>query len=201
MSKSMMTLGLTGGIGSGKSYVSRLLQERNISVYDTDFHAKELINTHPSIRKALIGLLGKDVYLSDGVLDKKKLVGYLFACKENADRINSIVHPCVKEDLVNWFAAHVDKRFVAVESAILYESGLDVMVDKVILVYAPLELRIRRAMSRDHATEEQIRARVAAQQSDEEKRLLADFVLYNDGVMDLDVQIDSLLDKLADKKL
>ena len=107
----------------------------------------------------------------------------------------------MKEHLTDWFAFYKDVECVAVESAILYESGLNAMVDKVVLVYAPLEMRIQRAMSRDHATEEQIRARVVSQRSDEEKRLLADFVLYNDGKMELNSQIDSLLGGLFCKKL
>ncbi len=197
----MIKLGITGGIGSGKSYFSRLLQQRNIPVYDTDSRAKVLINTHSVIRKALVSLLGEDVYLPDGTLNKKKLADYLFSCKANAARINSIVHPRVKDDLDEWFAFHKEKEFVAVESAILYESGLDAMVDKVILVYAPEELRIRRAMSRDHATEAQIRARVASQQNDEEKRERADFIICNDGIADLNAQIDLMLDELSGKKL
>lgn len=195
----MIRLGITGGIGSGKSYVSRLLRADGISVYDTDAEAKRLMLSHPSIRKDLIGLLGEDVYL-DGRLNKPLLASYLFASSGNAARINGIVHPRVKEDFLSW-ASRQESGPVALESAILFESGFEDVVDKVIMVYAPLDVRIRRVMERDHATREQVESRIAAQMSDEEKVRRADFVIMNDGKRELQSQLSVLYDALALKRL
>ena len=196
-----MRIGITGGIGSGKTYVCDKLVKAGFPVYSCDAEAKRLMVEDISIIESLKGLVGEDVYDSQGALCKERMIAFLFSDKGNTEKVNSIVHPRVKEHLTDWFAFYKDVECVAVESAILYESGLNAMVDKVVLVYAPLEMRIQRAMSRDHATEEQIRARVVSQRSDEEKRLLADFVLYNDGKMELNSQIDSLLGGLFCKKL
>lgn len=194
----MIRLGITGGIGSGKSYVARLLAQRGLPVYDTDTEAKRLMLSDTDIRTGLIGLLGEEVY-ADGKLNKPLLVSYLFASDEHASRINSIVHPCVKRDFLRWAASQTMHEIVALESAILYESGFDDVVDYVVAVYAPLEIRIRRAMERDCATEEQVRRRIAAQMDEEVKRDRADFVIMNDG-RSLAPQLDALLKALKNRK-
>lgn len=155
----MIKIGITGGIGSGKSYVSHLLEEAGIPVYDTDTEAKKLTLSHPRIREGLLVLLGEDVYKADGSLNKPVLASYLFASTENAGRVNRIIHPCVYEDFQQWAdrQAASGTEVVAMESAILFESGFHTAVDYVVMVYAPLELRITRAMQRDAATEAQIR--------------------------------------------
>lgn len=195
----MIRLGITGGIGSGKSYVSRLLADAGIPVYDTDSQAKRLMLEHPVIREQLVGLLGEEVYL-DGQLNKPLLAGYLFAGPENASRINGIVHPVVKHDFQEWALHHSDAGIVAMECAILYESGFDKAVDKVLMVYAPEAVRLQRAMQRDRATEAQIRSRMAAQLNEEEKRNRADFVIYNDGVCPLSSQLQELIGRLTTEK-
>ena len=131
----MIKLGITGGIGCGKSYVAHLLQERGIPVYDTDREAKRLMVSHPVIRRKLTELLGEAVYEGD-VLNKPLLAGYLFACKDNAERVNSVVHPCVYDDFLRWTKMHEcsGKETVAMESAILFESGFDRAVDRVLMV-------------------------------------------------------------------
>lgn len=186
----MIRLGITGGIGSGKSYVARLLEERGVPVYDTDKEAKRLMLSDERIREGLVGLLGENVY-NEGGLNKPLLIEYLFAGEENASRINAIVHPRVKEDFLRWAADNCDKEVVALESAILFESGFEDVTDRVVAVYAPLEVRLARAMQRDGATAEQVRARMASQMDDEEKRKRADFVVVNDGTR-LDLQLDQL---------
>ncbi len=195
----MIKLGITGGIGCGKSYVAHLLQERGIPVYDTDREAKRLMVSHPVIRRKLTELLGEAVYEGD-VLNKPLLAGYLFACKDNAERVNSVVHPCVYDDFLRWTKMHEcsGKETVAMESAILFESGFDRAVDRVLMVYAPMELRVRRAMERDHASEEQVRLRMAAQADDEEKISRSDYVVMNDGISSLDIQLDRILQALKE---
>lgn len=191
----MICIAITGGIGSGKSYVSALLEKRGIPVYNADNESKRLTAENAEIRRGLMNLLGEGVY-AEGVLNKPVLASYLFANAENAARINAIIHPCVKKDFKQWVEVHAEKELVALESAILYESGFDDVVDSVLMVYAPKELRLERAMLRDAASREQIEARMHAQMDDEEKRRKADFVIYNDGILPLEEQLTSVINQI-----
>jgi dephospho-CoA kinase len=188
----MIKFAITGGIGSGKSYVSSLLEERGIPIYNADLESKRLTVQDGGIRKELDALLGEDIY-QGATLNKPLLASYLFANSDNAVKVNSIIHPRVKDDFRRWVESQKDVPLVGLESAILYESGFDDVVDQVVMVYAPEAVRLQRAMKRDNATEEQVRARMSAQMDDEEKRSKADFVLMNDGIMPLDVQLDDLV--------
>lgn len=188
----MIKFAITGGIGSGKSYVSSLLVERGIPIYNADLESKRLTMQDEGIRKELVALLGEDIY-QGATLNKPLLASYLFANSDNAVKVNSIIHPRVKDDFRRWVESQKDVPLVGLESAILYESGFDDVVDQVVMVYAPEAVRLQRAMKRDNATEEQVRARMSAQMDDEEKRSKADFVLMNDGIMPLDVQLDDLV--------
>ena len=188
----MIKFAITGGIGSGKSYVSSLLEERGIPIYNADLESKRLTVQDEGIRKELVALLGEDIY-QGATLNKPLLASYLFANSDNAVKVNSIIHPRVKDDFRRWVESQKDVPLVGLESAILYESGFDDVVDQVVMVYAPEVVRLQRAMKRDNATEEQVRARMSAQMDDEEKRSKADFVLMNDGIMPLDVQLDDLV--------
>lgn len=192
----MVRFGVTGGIGSGKSYVLRLLAERGIPVYDSDSEAKRLMLVDAGIREGLTGLLGNDVYLPDGELNKPLISAYLFASVQNAERINAIVHPRVKAGFNRW-ASEQKAPIVALESAILFESGFEDVVDFVVTVCAPIEVRMYRVQERDGATEAQVRKRMAAQMDDEEKCKRSDFVILNDGNKPLDIQIDDLLQILG----
>ena len=187
-------LGITGGIGSGKSVVSQCLDIMGIPVYNCDNEAKRLNNTHPTIRKELCELVGKDLY-PDGILDKASLAAYLFASPEHAAQVNAIVHPTVMDDFQQW-KSRQDTPWVGIESAILYESNFAHLADKVIAVYAPEQLRIARACRRDNAPAESIRQRIARQMKDEEKCKLADFTLYNDDNHPLLPQILDILANL-----
>ena len=191
----MISIAITGGIGSGKSYISNILQEYGIPIYNTDDEAKRLMVSDEGIRRDLVALLGEDVYV-EGTLNKSLLASYLFADAENAARINGIVHPRVKLDFCRWLEQHTDKEIVGMECAILFEAGFDDAVDAVVMVYAPEALRVERAMKRDHATEAQIRARIAAQLDDEEKCKRADYVIYTDGSIPLDSQLSTLIAQL-----
>jgi len=174
----MIVLGITGGIGSGKSYISSLLREKmNVSVYDCDAEAKRLICEDYTVRQKLSELVGVNIY-EDGKLQKQMLADFLFASQENAQMMNSVVHPAVKKDFQQWVRQQHDE-VVAMESAILYESGFDGTVDKVLFVSAPLELRIQRVMHRDGCTRQQVEARINMQQS-EAQRGKADYVIEND---------------------
>lgn len=189
----MISIAITGGIGSGKSYVSNLLEERGIPIYNADNESKRLTVSDKEIRKGLVALVGEQVYFDDGTLNKSLLASYLFASTEHATQINAIIHPQVKADFRRWLEEHADCEIVGLESAILYESGFDDVVDAVVAVYAPEALRLERAMKRDGATEAQIRVRMAAQMNEEEKRDKADYVVLNDGSACLQKQLDALI--------
>ncbi len=185
----MIRLGITGGIGSGKSYVSHLLNIHfGIPVYECDTEAKRLNNEDPLIREALIRLVGPEVYDKDGLV-KPVLAEYLFANSENALQVNSIIHPAVGRDFLRW-CKEQDAEIVGMESAILFESGFYANVDKVLFVEAPLEVRIQRAIRRDGLLREQVEARIAQQDSVSAKEQ-ADFVIENDGESD-EVILDAL---------
>jgi dephospho-CoA kinase len=195
----MISIAITGGIGSGKTFVSNLLKERGIPIYNSDDEAKRLMVSDEGIRRDLMALLGEDVYQGDA-LNKSLLASYLFADAGNAARINAIVHPRVRADFSRWLAEHQDVEVAGMECAILYEAGFENTVDKVVMVYAPESLRIERAMKRDNATESQIRARIAAQMDDEEKSRRSDYVIYTDGRLSVEEQLSDLIKHLKTTK-
>lgn len=191
----MIKIAITGGIGSGKSYVSHLLEEMNIPVYNADNEAKRLTLTDEGIRRELVALLGEEVY-KDGALNKPLLASYLFSDPVHAAQINAIIHPRVREDFAAWAEQLGGCEVAGMESAILYEAAFENTVDAVVMVYAPVDLRIQRAMYRDGASEEQVRARIAAQMDDEEKCRRADFTVVNDGVHPLLPQLNAIIEQL-----
>lgn len=195
----MIKIAVTGGIGSGKSYISHLLENMHIPVYNADNEAKRLTVSDAGIRGELIALLGEEVY-KDGLLNKPLLASYLFSNLAHVLQINSIIHPRVRKDFTVWVERQEKCEIVGMESAILYEAGFQDTVDAVIMVYAPVELRIQRAMYRDGASEEQVRARIAAQMDDEEKRRRADFTVVNDGVQLLIPQLNRIVEQLKTEK-
>ncbi|TWV12476.1 dephospho-CoA kinase [Bacteroidaceae bacterium HV4-6-C5C] len=189
-------IGLTGGIGSGKSVVSRLFTVIGIPVYISDDEAKRLTVYDPFIRKELIALLGQNVYHADQ-LNKPLLASYVFASSMQADIVNGIIHPRVKNDFREW-AGRQANPFVALESAILVEAGFRQEVDILVMVYTPKDIRIERAMKRDGVSREQIEQRVRTQMNDEEKRMQADFLIINDGETPLIPQVLQLITFLSE---
>ncbi len=173
-------LGITGGIGSGKSYVAQMLQARwDVPVYDCDSEAKRLTAESDDIRTALTQLVGDHLW-QQGQMQKPVLAAYLFASPEHAVQVNAIIHPAVRRDFLCWADAHNRSPVVAIESAILCESGFHTLVDSILLVDAPLEVRLQRAMLRDGASRRQVMARMARQDS-AQARQLARFTVINDG--------------------
>lgn len=173
-------LGITGGIGSGKSYVAQMLQARwDVPVYDCDSEAKRLTAESDDLRTALTQLVGDHLW-QQGQMQKPVLAAYLFASPEHAAQVNAIIHPAVRRDFLCWADAHSRSPVVAIESAILCESGFHTLVDSILLVDAPLEVRLQRAMLRDGASRQQVMARMARQDS-AQARQLARFTVINDG--------------------
>ncbi len=192
----MIKIGITGGIGSGKSYVCHIINGMGFPVYDCDSEAKRLMVANRHIIESLTALIGNEAYLADGNLNKNAVAQYLFRSQENADRINSIVHPVVKDDFLSW-ASSQQADLVFMESAILFESGFNNAVDYTLAVCAPMETRIQRAMQRDNATRKQIEARMKRQMTDEEIRTLADYLIENDGKADLNEQIRMFIHRFS----
>ena len=190
-------LGITGGIGSGKSYVAQMLQARwDVPVYDCDSEAKRLTAESDDIRTALTQLVGDHLW-QQGQMQKPVLAAYLFASPEHAAQVNAIIHPAVRRDFLRWADAHSRSPVVAIESAILCESGFHTLVDSILLVDAPLEVRLQRAMLRDGASRQQVMARMARQDS-AQARQLARFTVTNDGGNDqlLQACLESIVTQL-----
>lgn len=192
---SPITLGITGGIGSGKSVVCRLLQLMGVPVYSSDDETKRLMVRDEVIRAGLISLLGPEAYQGEA-LNKPLIAKYLFASADHAATINALIHPRVKQDFRRWVADHAGHPIVAIESAILVEAGFTDVVDRVILVTAPVETRIRRAMQRDAASRQQIEQRVERQMADEERSRTAHHVIQNDDFVPLIPQVLALIASL-----
>lgn len=189
-------IGITGGIGSGKSVVSKLLQLMGVPVYIADVESKRLTETDPDIRAALISLLGDEVY-QDGKLNRPLLASYIFGNKDNLTMVNGIIHPRIKDDFRRWAQSHSSYPIVGIEAAILIEAGFTEDVDQVVLVYAPQEIRLRRAVSRDACAAEQIQQRMRNQMPDEDKMAFAHHIIYNDDTQALIPQLGALIKTLA----
>ena len=178
-----MKIGITGGIGSGKSYVCKRLAKHGIEVYDCDAAAKRLIRTSPGLQQQIIRLVGS--------LDKAAMSRFLLASESNQQAMNAIVHPAVFRDFeqsgMQWM-----------ESAILFESGADTLVNKTVAVTAPQEVRIQRIIERDGITREKAQQWMARQWSQADVMARADYIIVNDGVTDIDKQIESLLEKIKE---
>ncbi len=191
----MKRIGITGGIGSGKSIISDVLTCMGIPTYNADNAAKRLISTRKELITALKKLLGSDIYVQ-GVLDKKKMAQLIFNDKGLLAKVNGIIHPAVIKDFQVWSKSQ-NVPIVACETAILFESNMDKLMDVTIAVTAPIDIRIERCIKRDNATEKQIKARMNNQMGDEERIQRADHVIINDGKKAILPQIKEIIDSLG----
>lgn len=195
-----MLIGLTGGIGCGKSTIAAELHNMGYPIYDTDSRAKQIIITNPMVRSQVELLFGSEV-LDGDVYHTELVAKQVFHHPELLERLNRIVHPAVAFDVQEWarmeIKDHPDQPFCFVESAILFESGLNKVCDHVIAITAPEELRIRRTIARDHTDINKVRARIRAQETALDISR-ADYIVNNDGttpVPTLCTQIQSFLQK------
>ncbi|HZW76902.1 MAG TPA: dephospho-CoA kinase [Flavobacteriaceae bacterium] len=173
----MKIIGLTGGIGSGKTTVARMFEELGVPVYYADDEAKKLNDTSETIKTGLTNLLGNELY-KEGKLDRKKLAEIIFSDKKILEKVNQIIHPEVAAHFKEWVSRQ-KSPYVLKEAAILFESGSYQFCDAVILVTAPEEERILRVMQRDNVTREQVMARMRNQWPEEQKKALADYIIEN----------------------
>jgi dephospho-CoA kinase len=181
-----MKIGITGGIGSGKSYVCKLLSRHGIQVYDCDAAAKRLMQTSPALRQQLTALIGAEAYDASCRLNKAVVARFLLSSETHAKAIDDIVHPAVFADFKN-------SGYQWMESAILYESGADSLVDRVVVVTAPEALRIARVMRRDGISHEKALEWIGRQWPQDEVRRRADYEIINDGITDLEQQINNII--------
>lgn len=186
-----MKIGITGGIGSGKSYVCDIIKKQGFPVFNCDNRAKQLMVENEDIKQQIINVIGLEAYTEDGKLNKAVISQFVFASKENQDKINAIVHPVVIKEFEEW----ADEQFanlVFIESAILFEAGLRDKVDKVIEVYAAEEIRINRTIKRDHITRDEVKAIMNAQLNETVKMKLSDYCIINNGNIDILKQLKSI---------
>jgi dephospho-CoA kinase len=194
----MKLIGLTGGIGSGKSTVAGIFKTLGIPVYESDVRAKYLMNEDKEVREQIKRLLGNEAYIRDKELNRSWVASKVFSETLLLQKLNAIVHPAVYEDLKQWskLEPQLSAPYLLQESAILFEENLLSRLLAIILVVASEETRIARALNRDTSTVEQVRDRMKFQWPDEKKIPLSDFIIFNDGeralitqVMDIDQMI------------
>lgn len=178
--KTPITVGVTGGLGSGKSTVCNVFKILGVPVFEADKVGKELLNKNEKVKSEVIHLFGEEIYNSDGTVNRKKLAGIIFNDEIQLQKINKIVHPEVKIEFEEWLK-NQHSSYVIHEAAILFESGFYKLMDFKILVTAPEEQRIKWVMKRDNLNENQIRERMKRQWPEEKKQKLADVVLHNDN--------------------
>ena len=174
----MLKLGITGGIGSGKSIICKVFKTLGTPVYEADTRAKEL-TSDPRIRKDIIELLGSEAYTSNGY-NREYVAGVVFNNPAILQKINAIIHPAVDKDFTSWAAKHTQYKYVVKEAAILFESGAYKRMDQTVYVSAPESVRIKRVTKRDGVKEEQVRLRIQNQWSADNIRSLADSMIVND---------------------
>ena len=187
----MKRIGITGGIGAGKSLVAEIIKAMGYPVYNSDERAKELTDSNPKIKAGLIHLFGIEIYQNDK-LNKFALAQAIFSDESLREKVNALIHPIVREDYNLWALAQ-NKSLVFNESAILFETGAFKNFDAIILVHAPTALRIKRIIKRDNCTEKEVIYRMNSQFSDEEKYQLTESRIVNDEQTPLLTQVEQII--------
>jgi len=193
-----MTVGITGGIGSGKTIVCKIFRQLGIPVYEADAEAKKIYDEEPEVLEKIKNEISEDVFGKKGQLDKQKLAALVFADEEALQKLNRLVHPFVIRHFETWKQRYKESPYILKEAAILFESGTDKGCDKIITVSSPVELRIQRAVKRDKRTLQETEQIVQKQWSDEEKIKRSDFVIVNDEQQLVIPQVLEIHAKLLD---
>lgn len=177
---SQKIIGITGGIGSGKSLICKIFSTMNIPIYDADSRAKYLINKDITLKNSIKNLLSENAYTPAGEYNRAWVASKVFNNPELLKQLNSLVHPCVHKDAHEWVKKYPKSPFLLYEAALMKAAGDNNMFDKVIVVDAPVDLRIKRIQARDKRSEQEITAIIARQISDDERLKIADYVIEND---------------------
>jgi dephospho-CoA kinase len=188
----MLKIGITGGIGSGKTTVCKLFELLGVPVYYADERAKVITTENQKLKKEIIAVFGPNSYLGDGSYNRPYISGIVFKDSSKLALLNSIIHPAVRLDGNEWQEKHSKYPYTLKEAALLFESGSNQDLDKIIFVAAPESMRIQRVIARDHLSETEIRQRIQKQMPDDEKRSKSDFVILNDGSTSLIRQVKIL---------
>lgn len=176
-----LIIGVTGGIGSGKSTVCAIFKMLRVPVFEADKVAKQLLDSHPKVKEGLIHQFGANIYTENGKVDRKKLAEIIFNDELQLKKMNQLVHPVVREEFEKWVQENREQPYVIHEAAILFESGFYKMMDYTILISAPREKRIKWVMERDGVSRQQVEERMKNQLPEQEKQKLASIVLMNDN--------------------
>jgi dephospho-CoA kinase len=193
----MKIVGLTGGIGSGKSLVANIFNHLGIPVFHADSESKKILDSDLQVRFRFTEWFGPEIYKEDG-LDRAKLAGIIFNDPEILARVNGMIHPLVMQRFIAWCGNYRQKPYVLHEAAILFESGLYKQMDMSVLVTAPEDIRLQRIINRDKTTEDAVRQRMQNQWYDEQKYPLAGFIIVNDGVSPLIPKVLEIHKKLIE---
>lgn len=190
-----MIIGLTGGIGSGKTTVAQLFETMGCVIYNSDERAKELY-FNQNVKQTVVQLLGKEAYLSETEIDKNFISKKIFSNTQLLNQLNAIIHPAVKEDFIQFKNKYSPETLIIKETALLFETGDYKNLDYSVLVTAPLSIKIERVMKRNTLSKEEVEKRMAAQWPDEKKIPLADFIIVNDNTQALIPQVLQVIKKL-----
>jgi len=194
----MFRMGITGGIGSGKTLICGILEKLGVSVYYADSSARKLMDTDTGLRQGIVEMFGDRAFGKDG-LNREFLADAVFGDDERLSGLNRLVHPAVREDFFRWEALQGGSPYVVEEAAILFESGASELMDLSVLVYAPEELRISRVIERDRVEREVVLKRMGHQISEKEKMGMAGHIIYNDGSQMLLPQVIELHNKTLER--
>jgi dephospho-CoA kinase len=184
-----LRIGITGGMGAGKSTICKIFGQLGVSIYDADSRAKFIMSNNQELKKAITENFGWDAYTRKDELNREYLAKVVFNNEEKLELLNNLVHPAVKNDYEQWAQDHRDEPYSLKEAALLFESMSYKTLHKVIVIASPIETRIERIMKRDHVKREDILKRIQNQSTDRERMNKADWVIYNDGVRSLIEQI------------
>lgn len=190
----MKRIGLTGGIGSGKTYVAQFFEKKGIPVYYSDNRAKQLMIANDEIRLKISSIFGSEGY-KNGQLNRSYLAQSIFSNHNLKEKLNNIVHPIVRKDFDNWCSQQSSSILIN-EAAILFETGSYKSFDYTILVTAPLTLRIQRIIQRDNTTKKDVEKRIKNQWTDEKKQALASFVIRNDGITNIPKKVEEIIHEI-----
>ncbi len=196
----MLKIGVTGGIGSGKSTLCRHFEQSGVPLYNSDRRARELMTGDARVVAELKALFGDEAYEQSGELNRDYISQQIFHSEQKMDGINSIVHPAVRRDFLSWVEGQVGQPYVILESALIFDSEIEDVVDKTVAVLAPMELRVMRVVNRDGLTQDEVEARILAQLTDDEFYERADFTVVN--IIEGDLagaaqRLDQIFKKLA----
>ncbi|KAB8153674.1 dephospho-CoA kinase [Kordia sp. TARA_039_SRF] len=190
-----MIVGLTGGIGSGKTTIAKMFHELGVSIYIADIEAKKLMHSSKEIKEELMDTFGKKTYIN-GKLNRSYLSNIVFNQPEELKKINAIVHPRVGKHFKDWYAARSSEKYIIKEVAILFENGSYKQCDKIITVVAPLETRFERLLQRDKTTRAAIQSRMDNQWSDADKIALSDYIIHNEDLENAKAQVAKIHEEI-----